>query len=194
VPEITALAEVAHGKDLAVHLDGARFANAVAALGCAPADLTWRAGVDIMSFGATKNGAWAGEAVVVFKAALGRELAHRRMRAGHLFSKMRFAAVQLEAYLTNDLWLNNARHANQMAARLAEGLGAVPGVDLVHPVDGNQVFAAFPEPVLSGLLAEGYLFYQVDTGGVAAVRLVTAFNTRADDIEGFIATAGRYIV
>jgi threonine aldolase len=192
VREITALAEVAHGKNLAVHLDGARFANAVAALGCAPADVTWRAGVDIMSFGATKNGAWAGEAVVVFTPALDREIAHRRMRAGHLFSKMRFAAVQLEAYLANDLWLNNARHANQMAARLAEGLASVPGVHLVHPVDGNQIFAELPEPVLSGLLAEGYLFYRWDAEGVATVRLVTAFNTRAEDIEGFIATAGRY--
>jgi threonine aldolase len=191
VREVTALCEVAHGNGLAVHLDGARFANAVAALGCAPADVTWRAGIDIMSFGATKNGAWAGEAIVVFKPELNREIAHRRMRAGHLFSKMRFASIQLEAYLADGLWLDNARHANEAAARLADGLASVPGVRLLYPVDGNQVFAELPEPVLSGLLAAGYMFYRWDAGGVATVRLVTAFNTRKEDVEGLVAAARR---
>ncbi|MEE2980881.1 MAG: low specificity L-threonine aldolase [Pseudomonadota bacterium] len=193
VADVAALCNVAHDKGLAVHLDGARFANAVAALGCAPADVTWRAGVDIMSFGATKNGAWAGEAVVVFKPELNCEIARRRMRAGHLFSKMRFASVQLEAYLADGLWLDNARHANDLAARLAEGLKPLPGVSLVHPVDGNQVFAALPEAMASGLQADGYLFYGWDAGGISTVRLVTAFNTSADDVDGFITTAGRYV-
>lgn len=192
VADVTALCDIAHGKGLPVHLDGARFANAVAALGCTPAEVTWRAGVDIMSFGATKNGAWAGEAVVVFKPELNREIAHRRMRAGHLFSKMRFASVQLEAYLADGLWLDNARHANGLAARLAEGLAPLPGVRLVHPVDGNQVFAALPEPVVSGLQAEGYMFYGWDADGISTVRLVTAFNTREEDVDGFITTAGRF--
>ena len=192
VREVTALSEVAHGGGLAVHMDGARFANAVVALDCAPADVTWRAGVDILSFGATKNGAWAAEAIVVFKPELACEMAYRRKRAGHLLSKMRFVSVQLEAYLADGLWLANARHANAMAARLAVGLAALPGVRLLYRAAGNQVFAELPEPMLSGLLADGFSFYRWDGDGGATVRLVTAFNTRADDVEAFIEAAGRH--
>ena len=192
VPEVTALSEIAHGNGLAVHMDGARFANAVVALDCAPADVTWRAGVDVLSFGATKNGAWAAEAVVVFKPELAREMAYRRKRAGHLFSKMRFASVQLEAYLADDLWLTNARHANALAARLADGLAALAGVRLLYPAAGNQIFAELPEAMLSGLLADGFSFYRWGGDGVATVRLVTAFDTRPDDVEAFIEAAGRH--
>src|SRR5690606_33177621 len=123
--EIGALVEVARGRSLAIHMDGARFANALVRLGCTPAEITWKAGIDIMSFGATKNGALAAEAVVVFNPDIARDLAFRRKRAGHLLSKMRFLSAQLEAYLADDLWLRLARHANAMTERLAAGLAGV---------------------------------------------------------------------
>src|SRR6185312_13859731 len=133
--EIAALAQVAHRHGLGVHMDGARFANAVAHLGVTPAQLTWRSGVDVLSFGASKNGALAAEAILVFDPARARSLGFRRKRAGHLFSKMRVLAAQLEAYLCDELWLRHAHHANAMAQRLAAGLEAIPAIRLCHPVE-----------------------------------------------------------
>ncbi|QQP91223.1 low specificity L-threonine aldolase [Skermanella sp. TT6] len=184
--EVAALSEVARSHGLPVHMDGARFANAVARLGCSPADLTWRAGVDVLSFGATKNGALAAEAVVFFKPELARSFAFRRKRAGHLFSKMRFLSAQLDAYLEGGLWLRLAAHANAMADRLAAGLAALPGADLRDPVEANEIFISLPEPVTAGLLERGYRFYRWD-GPV--VRLVTAWNTSAEDVDRMIADA-----
>lgn len=184
--EVAALSEVARSHGLPVHMDGARFANAVARLGCSPADLTWRAGVDVLSFGATKNGALAAEAVVFFKPELARSFAFRRKRAGHLFSKMRFLSAQFDAYLEGDLWLRLATHANAMADRLAAGLAALPGADLRDPVEANEIFISLPEPVTAGLLERGYAFYRWD-GPV--VRLVTAWNTSAEDVDRMIADA-----
>ncbi|UEM01864.1 low specificity L-threonine aldolase [Skermanella rosea] len=184
--EVAALSEVARSHGLPVHMDGARFANAVARLGCSPADLTWRAGVDVLSFGATKNGALAAEAVVFFKPELARSFAFRRKRAGHLFSKMRFLSAQLDAYLEGGLWLRLATHANAMADRLAAGLAALPGADLRDPVEANEIFISLPEPVTAGLLERGYAFYRWD-GPV--VRLVTAWNTSAEDVDRMIADA-----
>ena len=135
--ETRAIAEVAEGHGLGLHLDGARFANALVALGCSPAEATWKAGVDALSLGATKNGVLAGELVVLFDPGKAEELGYRRKRGGHLFSKMRFLSAQLEAYLADDLWLRNARHANAMAAALAEGLAELPGAVLSHPVEAN---------------------------------------------------------
>jgi threonine aldolase len=186
--QLAALVEVAREYDLRVHMDGARFANAVAALGCAPADLTWRRGVDVLSFGATKNGAMGAEAVVVFSEALAEPLRFRARRAGQVFSKMRFISAQLEAYLRDGLWLRLARHANAMAARLAAGLDAVPGVQLLHPVEINEIFAAMPQPLIDGLLEGGFGLY--DRGG-GTVRLVTAFNTTASQVDAFVAAARR---
>src|SRR5262245_32552627 len=123
--EVRALAEVAHAHGLKVHMDGTRFANALVSLNCAPADASWRAGVDVLSLGATKNGALAAESVIFFDPALAQTMAFRRKRGGHLFSKMRFVSAQLEAYLSDDLWLRNARHANAMARRLADGLAKI---------------------------------------------------------------------
>lgn len=206
--ELRAIAELAHAHGLAVHVDGARFANAVAGLGLAPADLTWRAGVDVLSFGATKNGALAAEAVVFFNRALADGFAFRRKRAGHLFSKMRFLSAQLEAYLADDLWLRNAAHANRMAARLADGLGRLPGVEIVYPVQANEIFARLPEPAIAGLLADGFAFYRWDEtpedglqggasreGGASAglVRLVTAFDTEPAAVEALLAAAERHL-
>lgn len=184
--EIAELAEVARRHGLAVHVDGARFANAIAHLGCAPADVTWRAGVDVLSFGATKNGAAAAEAVIFFDPAKAAEFAFRRKRGGHLFSKMRFLSAQLDAYLADDLWLRNARHANLMAARLAEGLSGVPGTRLRYPVEANELFVELPDPTIEHLLARGFQFYRWDGN---CIRLVTAFNTAPADVDGFLVAA-----
>ncbi len=189
--EIAAIAAVAHDHGLMLHMDGARFANAVAALGCSPAEATWRAGVDLLSFGATKNGALAAEAVVSFRPELARELAFRRKRGGHLFSKMRFLSAQLEAYLRDDLWLRNARHANHCARLLADGLADVPGAELAYPVEANEVFPRLPEPVIEGLVAAGFGFYRWGGEGSTTLRLVTAFNTREEDVAAFVAAARR---
>ena len=148
--EIGAISEVAKAHGLGLHVDGARFANALVALGCSPADLTWKAGVDALSLGATKNGVLAGEAVVLFEPGLAETFGYRRKRGGHLFSKMRFLSAQLEAYFTDDLWLRNARHANAMAGRLAEGMAGLSGVELSHPVATNQIFARLPEAMIAG--------------------------------------------
>lgn len=142
--ETAALCEVAKGFGLPVHLDGARFANAVAATGAAPADLTWRAGVDVLSFGGTKNGCMGVEAVVIFDPARAWEFELRRKRGGHLFSKHRYLSAQMAAYLEDGLWLRLARAANAAAARLSAGILTIAGAELVHPTEANAVFARFP--------------------------------------------------
>ena len=192
--EVARIAEVCRRRGLRLHVDGARFANAVVALEATPADLTWRAGVDVLSFGVTKNGAIAAEAVVVFDADLGRDLDYRRKRAGQLFSKQRFAAAQWLAMLDGDLWRDCAAHANAMARRLGEGLAALPGLRLAAPVEANEVFALLPEAVAAGLEAEGARFHRWSAGaadGLTCIRLVTAWNTEAADVARFLASAGR---
>lgn len=189
--EAAALAALARRQGLGVHLDGARFANAVAALGCAPADLTWRAGVDLLSLGGTKNGCLAAEALIVFGPAELRarrmaELAFRRKRAGHLFSKMRAISLQLDAYLADGLWLRLASQANDQARRLGAGLAALPGVSLAHPVEANEIFAYLPPAMIAALKAAGYGFYDWDGG---LIRLVAAFDTDPAAVDGFLATA-----
>ena len=187
--EIAAIAELARRHGLGLHVDGARFANALVHLGCAAADITWRAGIDVLSFGATKNGAAAAEAVIFFDPAKAADFAFRRKRGGHLFSKMRFLSAQLDAYLENDLWLRNARHANAMATRLANGLQQIPGVHLRHPVEANELFVEMPNSLIETLFARGFQFYRWDGPDSNCVRLVTAFNTAADDVDVFLTTA-----
>ncbi|MBM3554502.1 MAG: low specificity L-threonine aldolase [Alphaproteobacteria bacterium] len=189
--EIKALADLAHHHGLKLHMDGARFANALVAQGCSPAEASWKAGIDVLSFGATKNGAMAAEAVIVFDPALAASMRYRRKRGGHLFSKMRFLSAQLEAYLADGLWLANARHANAMAARLAEGLAALPGARLIHAVEANEVFADLPDPVIEGLLAEGFAFHRWGSPTPTTIRLVTAFDTAPERVDGFLASARR---
>lgn len=190
--EIQAIAEVTHSHSLYLHIDGARFANAIASLESSPADMTWRAGVDVLCFGATKNGAMAAEAVVFFNQALAKTFGYRRKRSGHLFSKMRFLSAQLEAYIKNDLWLKNAAHANRMARKLAQGLVGLPGVTLCYPVQANEIFMQLPEAVISGLLADGFNFYRWGGEDSSTVRLVTAFNTQETDVTALIAAANHY--
>ncbi|MEG4417980.1 low specificity L-threonine aldolase [Microcoleus sp. LAD1_D5] len=187
--EISHISEVVRAHNLHLHMDGARFANAVVSLGCSPADVTWRAGVDILSFGATKNGAMGAEAVVFFNQELAQTFPFYRKRSGHLFSKMRFLSAQLEAYLTDDLWLKNAAHANNMAAKLAEGLAGVEGVKFCHTVEANEIFMQLPESVITSVLAEGFLFYRWDK---CTVRLVTAFNTLEADVIAFVEAVKRH--
>ena len=158
VDEIRQLADIAHAHGVAVHIDGARIANALARMNASPAQATWMAGVDVLSFGATKGGALAAEAVVFFDAARGANMAERRKRGGHLVSKHRFIAAQIEAYLAGDLWLKLARHANAMADRLAAGLAAA-GLHPVWPVEANEVFAALPLTVDTRLKAAGASYY-----------------------------------
>ncbi len=189
VDEIAAIAEAAHARGLKVHMDGARFANALVGLDADPAALTWKAGVDVLSFGATKNGAMAAEAVLFFDPALAEDFRFRRKRGGHLFSKMRFLSAQLVGYLENETWLANARHANAMARRLSEGLTMLPGVSLAHPVDGNEIFVRLPEPVIAALEAAGGLFHRWQDGAPPTVRLVTAFDTGEAEVDRFLEIA-----
>ncbi|MFO1468468.1 MAG: low specificity L-threonine aldolase [Steroidobacteraceae bacterium] len=187
--EITA---TAHAAGLPVHMDGARFANALVHLGCSPAEATWKQGIDVLSFGATKNGALCAEAVVFFDPAAAADFARRRKRAGHLWSKMRFISAQLLAYLEQDLWLRNAAHANAMALRLAKGIAALPGVRLLQPVEANEVFLAMPEDRVAKLEKQGFGFYRWPLCAVrdaTPIRLVTSWATPESAVEGLLAAA-----
>jgi threonine aldolase len=185
IDEVSGLGDLAHERGAGVHMDGARFANAVAALGCAPADLTWRAGVDVLSFGATKNGAMGAEVIVVFRKDLAANLARLWHRSGHRLSKSRFLSAQLEAYLSNELWLRNARHANAAAVRLAAGIR--DHLDIVRPVDANLVFVRMEDERAARMRAAGFDFYDWELFGADVRRLVTAFDSKTEEIDAFIA-------
>jgi threonine aldolase len=187
--EVAALSQAAKARGLAVHMDGARLANAVAALDCAPADVTWRAGVDVLSFGATKNGAWAAEAVVFFDPARAGDFKYRRKRGGHLVSKMRLLSAQLTAYARNGVWLKNARHANACARRMADGLVAQAGGRLAHPTQANEVFVALAPPVLQALREHEVQFHPWPGAGPDVIRVVTAFNTDPADVDRLVEIA-----
>lgn len=189
--EIAAIATSTHRHGLKLHMDGARFANALSFVGCSPAELSWKAGVDVLSLGATKNGAMAAEAVVFFNADLAREFAFRRKRGGHLLSKMRLLSAQLDAYLTDGLWLANARHANAMARLLVAGLTALKGTQLLYPVDANEIFVVMPARMHDALEAAGaqYHPWPSDRPGERAFRLVTAFDTSSADVDRFLSIA-----
>ena len=182
---------MARANGLFVHLDGARFANAVAALGCEPSEITWLAGIDLMSFGATKNGAMAAEAVVLFNEDLEETLSRRRMRGGHLFSKMRFLSAQLARYVEDGLWLQLAGNANAMAERLAAGLAEIDEVAIDYPVDANMIFATIPGDTAERLRDAGFDFYDWGDPDRPNIRLVCAFNTDADDVDRFVEAARR---
>jgi threonine aldolase len=190
--ELAAITAVARKHRLPVHMDGARFANALVYLNCSPAEATWKRGVDVLSLGATKNGALCAEAVVFFDPDMAGDFGRRRKRAGHLWSKMRFLSAQLLAYLNNGLWLDNARQANAMATRMALGLKAVAGAQLLHPVEANELFVALPEATVAHLEKLGFQFYRwplsVLKSGVA-IRLVTSYATSSAEVDDFIGAA-----
>jgi threonine aldolase len=196
--EIRALADLAHAHGLTVHMDGARLGNALARMNAATDEATWKAGVDVLSFGATKGGAMAAEAIVFFDKERAAGMDRRRKRGGHLLSKHRFVSVQMEAFLAGDLWLRLARHANGMADRLSDKLTAA-GMPPVWPVEANEVFALIPRAACDRLKAKGAAFYErmadnlpktamVEPDSVL-VRLVTSFATTTAEVDEFVSLA-----
>jgi threonine aldolase len=178
--DLSALCSIARRHGVSIHMDGARFANAVAALGTTPAAITWRLGVDVMSFGATKNGALLCDAIVVFRPELAAELPFRLRRSGQVWSKMRFAAVQLLAYVESGLWLRLAARANALAARLGGGIGTLPSARLVAPVEANEVFVELPEQAIENLASLGLLFHR---RGSKVIRLVCRFDGTEQEVD-----------
>jgi threonine aldolase len=186
IDEVRALTELARAHGLRTHMDGARFANAVAALsqtGCAPADITWRAGIDVLCFGGTKMGLPVGEAIVFFDRALGEEFNWRCKQAGQLASKMRYLSAPWLAMLKGDTWLRHASHANAMATLLAAQLNAIPGISAPTP-HANAVFAQLPTPVMLGLRARGWYFYDF-IGGSA--RFMCSWATTTEAVAALVA-------
>ncbi|MGH8299615.1 MAG: threonine aldolase family protein [Steroidobacteraceae bacterium] len=177
--EVAAIGEVAHARGLYLHMDGARFANAVTYLGCHPGDLTWRAGVDVLSFGATKNGALGAEAVVFFNRGLMRDFELRRKRAGHLLSKSRFVSAQLLAYVSSGVWRRNAERANA----LARSLGEAARTHLLHPVEANEVFMQLGAAGKASLRSAGFEFYDWGSPASGAARLVVSWDQDERHVE-----------
>lgn len=187
IEEIRALTQAAHEHDLKVHMDGARFANALASLNVSPAEMTWKSGIDVLSFGGTKNGCLMAEAVIFFKPELAENFAYIHKRAGQLISKMRFVSAQLEAYVSDNVWLENAEHANRLAKKLERAFQSIEGIELVYPVMSNEVFVRFSEPVRAGLAERDIAINEEELEGTAA-RFVTAWNTREQDVDDLIET------
>lgn len=183
--EIHAIGTGAKSLGLRLHLDGARFANAVASLGCAPKDLTWRAGVDVLCFGGTKQGLIVGEAVVFFNREMAREFEWRCKQAGQLASKMRFLSASWVGMLRDGAWLRHAAHANAMAARLEAAVSGLPGARLLFPRQANAVFAELPLPAIEKMHARGWLFYTFI--GAGGCRLMCSWDTQPDDVDAFAA-------
>jgi threonine aldolase len=187
VARVAELAAIAKERGLRVHLDGARIANAIASLGCTPAELTWRAGVDVVSLGATKNGAPSTDARACVDTAVANDIVRRSKQPGHGASQMRFQSAQLEAYLTDGLWLDLASHANAAMARLASGLTEL-GVELHLPPAANLAFARTDPAAIDPLEADGVLFYRMTPG---TIRLVTSFQTTDADVDEVLARFAR---
>ncbi|WP_333571278.1 threonine aldolase family protein [Sphingomonas sp.] len=186
VDEVKALSAVCRELRLKLHMDGARFAHAVATLGCDPADITWRAGVDVLCFGGTKNGMAVGEAVLFFDRALAQDFDYRCKQAGQLASKMRFLAAPWVGMLENGAWLRNAAHANACAQRLAAQIHGLAGIELMFPVEANGVFVRASETVLEGLRARGWRFYTFIGGGARFMFAWDADPARVDQLAADI--------
>ena len=186
--EIRALADIAHAHGALLHMDGARFGNALVRMNASSDEATWKAGVDVLSFGATKGGAMGAEAVIFFDPKRAEGMSARRKRGGALLSKHRFIAAQMEAFLDGDLWLRLARHANAMADRLSDALTKA-GFAPTWPVEANEVFASLPLALCDKLQTAGAVFYRWDTDAATqtvTVRLVTSFQTTAQEVERFV--------
>lgn len=185
IEEIKEITSYAHANGLYVHMDGARLSNAAAHLGCSLAEMTVDAGIDMLAFGGTKNGLMIGEAVVCFNKELASELKYIRKQGMQLGSKMRFLAAQFDRVLTDNLWLDNARHANQMAQLLAEGLVETPEISLSQPVESNAVFASLPKAQIEQLQEKhSFAVWNVEKN---EIRFVTSFDTSKEDVESFLA-------
>jgi threonine aldolase len=188
--EVCAVTEVAKARGLKLHMDGARFANAVARLGCSPAELTWRAGIDIMSFGATKNGGALCDAIVVFSPGMAEGVAVQLRRAGQVWSKMRFASAQLIAYVEDDLWLKMARSSNAIAARIAAGLCDIPAARLLAPVEANEIFLEIPSATMDALEADSFQFYRRSK---SLARFVCRFDATEAEADALISALRRHL-
>jgi threonine aldolase len=178
--EIRGVTDVALAHSLKVHMDGARFANAMARLGCTPAEATWKSGVDILSFGMTKNGGVMADAIVVFSPDVAQQLAFHLRRAGQVWSKMRFASAQLIRYVEDGLWLDLARRSNAAAARIAAGLEKEPGIRLLAPVEANEVFVELPAAAMDALEKDGLRFFR---RGPRLARFVCRWDTTDAEIR-----------
>lgn len=199
VDEISTLADICHQHNVPLHMDGARFANAIASSNATPAQMTWRSGVDYVSFGATKNGCWCAEALICFDEVKAQEIAYMRKRAGQLFSKSRFVAAQFDAYFEDDLWLDLARHSNLMAQKLANGFERSAFADLAYAPQSNEVFVAIAPAKALNLRENGAVFYEwslpkshsdaisrLVSSGKQLYRFVTSFQTTPEEIEKLI--------
>jgi len=185
--ELKAIWSVTRKHDLKIQMDGARFANAVASLGVSPKEITWQAGVDVLCFGGTKNGAQVGEAVVFFNREMAEEFDYRCKQAGQLASKMRFMSAPWVGMLENDIWLRYGSHANQMAQLLHDGLKDLPNATIMAPVEANMVFAKLPKPVIEALHARGWKFYVIF--GEDGCRFVCSWDITEEDVNAFVADA-----
>lgn len=184
VDEVGAIGEAAKGCGLHLHMDGARFANAVASLGVAPREITWQAGVDVLCFGTTKNGSMLGETVIFFDRELAYEFDYRCKQAGQLASKMRFISAPLVGMLRDGAWLCHAAHANEMARQLETKVQQLPGVSIRHPRQANSVFVQFPQPVIEAMYARGWMFYCFI--GAGGCRLMCSWDTTPEDVTEFV--------
>jgi threonine aldolase len=182
--ELAVIGEFAQRRNVLVHMDGARFANAIAALNCAPKEITWQANISVLCFGGTKNGLAAGELVIFFKKELAREFDYRLKQGGQLASKMRFLAAPWMGLLTDDVWLQNARRANQMARRLAEGLRREASMEALLPVEANAVFVRMSEHLVRDLQAHGWQFYRFIDSDI--YRLMCSWSTTAAEVNAFV--------
>jgi threonine aldolase len=189
--ELRILTAEARRFGLRVQMDGARFANAVAALNVSPAEATWKAGVDVLCFGGTKNGIAIGEAVVFFDRELAREFDYRCKQGGQLASKMRFLSAPWTGMLKDGAWLKHARHSNAMARRLAAGLRQLPEIQVAYAVESNAVFARIPDPLAQAMFARGWKFY-THVGGWPEARLMCSWDTTAEDVDNFVADLRRF--
>lgn len=195
LPEIGEIAAISRQRNLPLHMDGARFANALVALGATPAEMTWKRGVDMLSFGGTKNGCWCAEAMVFFNPDQAREMPFIRKRAAQLFSKSRFIAAQFDAYFENGLWLDLARHSNGMADRLRAGIATSNSARLAWPTASNEVFAVVSKSAAKIAEEKGAKFYawpipaampELVSESETLIRLVTSFATTEADVDGFL--------
>jgi len=186
VAELGTLSEAARRFNLRVQMDGARFANAIVSLGVAPKEITWKAGVDVLCFGGTKNGIGIGEAVVFFNLDAAKEFDYRCKQGGQLASKMRFLSAPWVGMLQDGAWLRHAGHSNAMARRLNAAIRDLPGISVPYPVESNAVFAKIPDDLVQGMFARGWKFY-THVGGWEESRLMCSWDTTAEDVDGFAA-------
>jgi threonine aldolase len=183
--EIRDISKIAHEHNMSLHMDGARFANALVSIDSSPAEMTWKSGVDVLTLGGTKNGCLAAEAIIFFKPEMVGSFPFLHKRSGQLLSKMRFISSQLNAYVSNDVWIRNAKHANAMAKILSEGLNNFSNIELAYPTQSNEVFVHLPRDVIDYLNNSGYDVNEEELDG-KAVRFVTAWDTKMEDVDNLL--------